>query len=130
LHWYSVSNGLMDSFGIEYHLDDSLLATKDHIPTPNSVKLASEVYKTIKRTENMTEHERGLQELEDVYEEHLDKVRAFAQAFSHRLVEINVDDSLHAGKTLASSFPAKRGECFKFDASTLDKDWKDFLLKL
>jgi hypothetical protein len=76
LHWYSVSNGLMDSFGIaDYHLEDSLLATKDHIPTPNSVKLASEVYNTIKRTENVTEHERRLQELEDVYkEQHLDKV--------------------------------------------------------
>jgi hypothetical protein len=130
LHWYSVSNRLMNSFGIEYNTGDSKLATKNRYPTTDSVKLAFDVYNTVARTENVTEHERRLRELQTVYEAHLQKVRAFAQDSSHRLIEINVDDAVHAGKALASSFPTTRDECFKFDAAALDNDWKDFSLKL
>jgi hypothetical protein len=125
LHWYSVSNRLMNSFGIEYHLNGSVNPNVTSVPRdPLNIGQA------IIRAENATEHERRLDELQDVYQRHLDQVRNFAQANSHTLIEINVDDSVDAGKILATSFPGTRGDCFDFDAPALDNDWKDFSLKV
>jgi hypothetical protein len=129
LHWYSVSNRLMNSFGMEYHLNASVDPEKAREPT-NRKMIDLEVKAAIIRAENATEHERRLHELQDVYERHLDQVRAFAKENSHTLIEINVDDSIDAGKILATSFPSTRGDCFAFDAPALDNDWKDFSLKV
>jgi hypothetical protein len=129
LHWYSVSNRLMNSFGIEYHLSGTVNPNKARRPS-NRQNIGPEVDKAIIRAENATEHERRLNELQDVYQRHLDQVRAFAQANSHALIEINVDDPLDARNVLARSFPGTRGNCFDFDAPALDNDWKDFSLKV
>lgn len=129
LHWYSVSNRLMNSFGIEYHLNGTVNSDIPH-KLSNRQNINREVNEAVIRSENETEHERRLDELQDVYQWHLDQIRAFAQANSHTLIEINVDDTIDAGNILASSFPGKRGDCFDFDASALDNDWKDFSLKM
>jgi hypothetical protein len=127
LHWYSVTNRLFRSFGIDYNYDAAV--TGEQEPLTQGV-LVQEIQKSFARMHNETDHSRRLQSLQDVYEQHLDHVRAYAQNTSHTLIEINVDDSLDAGKILASSFPGTRAECFQFDAAVLDNDWRDFSLKL
>jgi hypothetical protein len=119
----------MNSFGIEYHLSGTVNPNKARRPSKRQ-NIGPEVDKAIIRAENATEHERRLNELQDVYQRHLDQVRAFAQANSHALIEINVDDPLDARNVLARSFPGMRGNCFDFDAPALDNDWKDFSLKV
>ena len=119
----------MNSFGIEYHLNGTVNPNKRRKPA-NRQKLGPEVNKAVIRAENATEHGRRLNELQDVYQRHLDQVRAFAQANSHTLIEINVDAPLNAGKVLARTFSGTRGGCFDFDAPALDNDWKDFSLKV
>jgi hypothetical protein len=127
LHWYSVTNRLLNSFGIDYYYDAAVAAEQEL--TQGS--LVQEIQRSFARMHNETDHARRLQSLQDVYERHLDKVRTYAaQASSqHKLIEINVDEPVRAGDTLAQAFPGMRGECFQFDASVLDNDWRDFSFK-
>jgi hypothetical protein len=127
LHWYSVTNRLLNSFGIDYYFDAAVAAEQEL--TQGS--LVREIQTSFARMHNETDHARRLQSLQDVYEQHLDKVRAYAaQATSqHKLIEINVDDPVLAGNTLVQAFPGTRGECFQFDTDAMDNDWRDFSLK-
>lgn len=133
LHWYSVTNRLFQSFGIDYYYDAAEQkppGTANHPPLTQGA-LVKEIQRSFARMHNETDHARRLQSLQDVYEQHLDKVRAYAaQATSHALIEIDVDDPASARNTLAQAFPGTRAECFQFDAAILDNDWRDFSLKL
>jgi hypothetical protein len=130
LHWYSVTNRLFRSFGIDYY-HDAAEADTDHNPTLTQGALVKEIQRSFARMHNETDHSRRLQSLQDVYEQHLDKVRAYtAKATSHALIEVNVDEPVRAGNTLAQAFPGTRAECFQFDGAALDNDWRDFSLKL
>jgi hypothetical protein len=133
LHWYSVTNRLFQSFGIDYYHDAAVTAKQE--PSPDTLTqgaLVKEIQKSFARMHNETDHARRLQSLQDVYEQHLDKVRAYAAhaTSQHTLIEINVDDPVRAGNTLAEAFPGTRAECFQFDAAALDNDWRDFSLQV
>jgi hypothetical protein len=132
LHWYSVTNRLFQSFGIDYYHDAAAAAEQEPPDTLTQGVLVKEIQKSFTRMHNETDHARRLQSLQGVYEQHLDKVRAYAAqgTSQHTLIEINVDDPVQAGNTLAQAFPGTRAECFEFDADVLDNDWKDFSLKL
>jgi hypothetical protein len=131
LHWYSVTNRLFQSFGIDYYYDAAVTAEQEPADTLKQGALVKEIQKSFARMHNETDHARRLKSLQDVYEQHLDKVRAYAaQVTSHALIEINVDNPVQAGNTLSQAFPGTRAECFQFDAAVLDNDWRDFSLKL
>jgi hypothetical protein len=131
LHWYSVTNRLFQSFGVDYYHDAAVTAEQEPPDTLKQRALVKEIQESFARMHNEKDHARRLQSLQDVYEQHLDKVRAYAAKVTlHKLIEINVDDPVQAGNTLAQAFPGTRAECFGFDAAVLDNDWRDFSLKL
>ena len=59
-----------------------------------SKTLYKELERSLQRARNITEHERRLRELEQIYERHTAIVRAFAAQYrpNEKLVEIRVDD--------------------------------------
>jgi hypothetical protein len=132
LHWYSVTNRLFQSFGIDYYHDAAVTAEQEPPDTLTQGALVKEIQRSFVRMHNETDHVRRLQSLQDVYEQHLDKVRAYAAQVTsqHTLIEIDVDEPIQAGKTLVQAFPGTRAECFEFDAAVLDNDWRDFSLKV
>jgi hypothetical protein len=132
LHWYSVTNRLFQSFGIDYYHDAAVAAEQEPPDTLTQGALVKEIQRSFARMHNETDHARRLQSLQGVYEQHLDKVRAYAaQATSqHTLIEIDVDDPLQAGNMLTQAFPGTRAVCFEFDAAVLDNDFRDFSLNV
>jgi len=133
MHWYSVTNRFMNSFGLRYHKDidpaSITIAPKEDL---NNQVLYRELEKSIARAKDVDEHNRRRNELADVYRKHTEKVRDFVRDHpSHRLVEVNVDDP-DAGQVLAGEFSGEnfRASCWSFDAVALDEDWKDFTLKV
>lgn len=125
LHWYSVSNRILNSFGVPYHAKypNGTLFTPSHEMTMTG--LEKDLAQSIRRTQNTREHKRRLQALVLTYNRHLKKVREAARAFGHHLIEVDVDEA-SAGSVLATAIPGLSSECWKFDATTLDDDWKRF----
>jgi hypothetical protein len=138
LHWYSVTNRILNSFGVDYYAnnDNTKPSSKNHNAEQRATltqgDLVHEIQTSFARMHNETDHARRLQSLQDIYQRHLEKVRAYAQATSHALIEINVDEPVIAGETLDRAFlqgttsSMRGGDCFQFDAALLDNDWKNF----
>jgi len=84
----------------------------------------------------VTEHERRLKELEQIYERHTVLVRDFAAPYrpNEKLVEIQVDDNnvRHQLARVLYDLDAAAADdtvvisCWQYNAEALDYDWKDF----
>jgi len=135
MHWYSVTNRMMNSFGLRYHKDipEITVAPKQDL---NNELLYKELEKSIARAKDVGEHIRRRDELAAEYRAHTDKIKAFAAEYpgQHKLIEVDVDaDPATVESKLVealSADAAKKTGCWEFDAKALDEDWKDFSLKV
>ena len=134
LHWYSLTRRLFHAFDLEYY-------ATPHPPPPDAKARIS--HKAIihdmqrsldERILNATDLFRQQGLLEQVYTQHLTKIRKWSYAFpSHALVEINVDAPDEATRILDQAFGFSsshdNNKCkFSFDGKSHDDDWKDFSL--
>lgn len=126
LHWYSIANRLLNSFGLLYHKDIPETTIAPLEPLSNQ-KLYVALEEAVERANDAKEHERRLRELMEVYERHSQQVREFAQSHGRKLIEVTVDDP-NAGSGLVAHFPGFKTDCWKFDADALDNDWKNLEL--
>ena len=133
LHWYTVSLRIMNSFGMEYHRysqkDGSLplIGPQVDITHDEIVDCLKDAYDTAVSQE---EHARRRTDLMTIYNLHMDRVRAFVRDNpSHKLIEIDVDDA-NAADVLVEAFDGFKPNCWNFEATDYDGDWKDFTLKV
>ena len=123
LHWYSVSNRIMNAFGLQYFSEFNS-THPGPVKQITSQNLFQELQKSVDRAESQFEYDRRLKLLVEVYERHLDRVREFVDNHpTHQLIEVDVDDS-RAGNVLAKAFGLDE-TCWKFDADGRDNDRKD-----
>jgi hypothetical protein len=134
LHWFSVTNRILNSFGVPYHSAHHVTAELVRTAPVDSLgveELDIELERSLQRANNRTEHDLRRDALVAIYEGHLRRVRSFARQYAHPLVELSVDDP-NAATLLTKFFPTRgpKKECWTFDAQALDDDWKDFSLQL
>jgi hypothetical protein len=126
LHWYSVTNRLLNSFGESYHGDTG--STSVGLNREVGVEaLTGELEASIGRAFDTAAHDRRRRLLADIYLRHEAAVHDFASSYGHSLLVLNVDDP-RVGETLRDFFKDVdlKAECWKFDGPALDNDWKDF----
>ena len=135
LHWFSRTTRMLNSFGVPYYSDILLDDVKDTLQQEVTEEtLYSELDRAFARANNATEHERRKQALMDIYKSHTERVRQFVRhSPSHALIEVNVDDDVKAPTILANALRGRLDasaakNCWKYDADSLDNDWKDFSL--
>ena len=128
LHWYTKTQRLMNSFGMDYHLNSPpLMVPERNLIQEEVEKCLQDSYALANSTE---EHLRRRNDLVLAYERHLQKVREFVESHpSHKLIEIDVDDP-DAATILVDAFHGFRTKCWNFDANSYDGDWKDFTLRV
>jgi hypothetical protein len=170
LHWYSVTQRLFRSLGLDYDGDDddnSLDATTTNTTATTAtttnkntgttmqnnnnnkkknprIRLApihdlSEAQMTralnesMARTANATAHARRQSQLAAAYARHSARIQEFVGARRRvkLLIQVSVDDP-DAGQVLTRAlFPGSTtSDCWKWEAASLDEDWKDLALKL
>ena len=128
LHWYSIANRVMQSFGHQYH--DGVKPGLGFDREMASSDLYQALESSILRAGDPVQHERRRQVLIEIYREHTAKVLEFAARYGHGLLVLNVD-SPTAGRDLSTFLKGKwKEKCWKFDGSALDIDWKDFTLQV
>lgn len=121
LHWHSVTTRIFHSFNL------SMIEEKDVSPVPDEITketLMDGMQTTLNRVMDEEEHKRKRDLLKKVFLHHLDKVRKWARAYGHPLMEINVDDP-NVGNDLGQAFKMS-ASCWDFDTERLDNDWKNF----
>jgi hypothetical protein len=137
LHWYSLTRRLFHAFDLEYY------ATPPPLPPDAKARVShEEIVQDMQRSLderilNATDLFRQQGLLEQVYTQHLIKIRQWMYAFpSHALVEINVDAPDEATRILDQAFgfssshdDNNNNKCkFSFNGKNHDNDWKDFSL--
>jgi hypothetical protein len=132
LHWYSLTRRLFHAFNLQYYakLPPPPPDAKAHVSHKSIVK---DMQRSLdQRILNATDLFRQQGLLEQVYTQHLTKIRQWAYSFpSHVLVEINVDDDPdEATRILDQAFgfsSSHDNKCtFSFHGKQHDDDWKDF----
>lgn len=123
LHWHSETQRFLASFGLQ---------PKTRVAPANdqeAARITKGLQAAVERAYHPQTHARKRQQLQTIYETHTRKVREFSQKHSIRLIEINVDDPRAAERILKTEFPSiARPNCWSFDPSTLDDDWKNLTL--
>jgi len=136
LHWFSETNRFLNSFGVPYHanIDPADVTIGPEKEELTNELLYQEIEVAIERANDAQEHERRKRALQDIYQQHTEKIRDFVQTKGStiRLIEINVDDPDTGAQLQQAFFPDTKAAaaCWSFDADKLDNDWKDFSLQL
>ena len=128
-HWHTVSTRILHSFGREYSEGEQNL---QYFPTkqindPDEVVI--EFQKSLEKSQDKKEHQRRLDDLVEIHENHQRKIREFALQHGHQLIEINVDDPSSAEEMLRTNFELRKSGCWSFDGEALDNDFLDFTSK-
>jgi Sulfotransferase domain len=131
LHWYSVTNRLLNSFGHTYHEGAAASSTVGLEREVTVEALTRELDVSIRRANDYLAHERRRRLLVDLYVDHEQAVHDFAAQYGHPLLVLDVD-SPSAGQVLQAFFVEKqlKSECWSFDGAALDNDWMDFRLEV
>ena len=131
LHWYSVTNRILNSFGHTYHEGAAASSTVGLEREVTVEALTRELDVSIRRANAYLAHERRRRLLVDLYVDHEQAVHDFAAQYGHPLLVLDVD-SPSAGQVLQAFFAEKKlkPECWSFDGAALDNDWMDFLLQV
>ena len=124
LHWHSETQRFLASFGLRP--ETRVAPANDQ----EAARITKGLQAAVERAHDPQTHALKRQQLQGIYDSHTQKVRAFAERHSIRLIEINVDDASEAKQILQKEFPSlsQRSNCWSFDASTLDDDWKNLTL--
>jgi Sulfotransferase domain len=131
LHWYSVTNRILNSFGHTYHEGAAASSTVGLEREVTVEALTRELDVSIRRANDYLAHERRRRLLVDLYVDHEQAVHDFAAQYGHPLLVLDVD-SPTAGQVLQAFFAEKKlkPECWSFDGAALDNDWMDFRLQV
>lgn len=124
LHWHSETQRFLASFGLRP--ETRIAPANDQ----EAARITKGLQAAVEHAYSAQSHALKRQQLQGIYDSHTQKVRAFAQKHSIRLIEINVDDASEARRVLQTEFPtlSQRSDCWSFDPSTIDDDWKNLTL--
>jgi len=123
LHWHSVTQRLFEGFNLEMIPPEDVQSVPDEISYEN---LVTDMQASLNRAMSTTEWKRKRSLLAEVYEDHIVKVKQFAEDFRMPLLEVVVDDP-RQGFIFEELFQLKP-DCWKFNVSEYENEWKDFSL--
>lgn len=124
LHWHSITTRLFESFHLEMILQEDLPPVPEEITYES---LVQDMQISLNRVMSHKEWNRKRDLLVNIYEQHNDKVRRFARDYHHAFIEVIVDDP-HLGLKLQKEFQLISADCWKFNATEYQDDWKNFSL--